>query len=374
MPNPPSDEEMHPALDYDRAVDTVRLSGPWSLGALAGHLDRLRPDLKRNAQSQNWDLRAVTALDSASAAILWRVWGLRRPAGLAVRDEHAVFFRRLADVSGQPAAKPQALLERFGAAIAARLSGFADHAAGMLTLIGQFVLDLGHLLGHPQHIPWREISAHITHTGTRAMPITALVGLLIGVVLSYLSAIQLKWFGAEAYIVDILGLSITRELGPLLAAILVAGRSGSAITAQLGIMRVTEELDALTALGISHSLRLILPRVLALAVTMPLLVVWTDATALLGGMLSARMDLDIGFLRFLAALPDALPIANFWIGVGKGVAFGVTIAIVASHYGLRVRPNTESLGRETTNAVVAAITLVILLDAVFAIAFRSIGF
>ena len=146
------------------------------------------------------------------------------------------------------------------------------------------VQDLWRFIRHPRTGPWREISANIYHSGFQALGITALVGFLIGVVLSYLSAQQLRMFGGDMYLVNILGMSVIRELGPLLAAILVAGRSGSSITAQLGVMRVTEELDAMLVMGISHGYRLIMPKVLALAISMPLLVVWTDAMALIGGM------------------------------------------------------------------------------------------
>jgi len=203
--------------------------------------------------------------------------------------------------------------------------------------------------------------------------ITALVGFLIGIVLSYLSALQLKIFGAEIYIIDILGLSIIRELGPLLAAILVAGRSGSAMTAQIGIMRVTEELDALSAMGISHSVRIILPNVAALTLIMPLISIWTDAAALIGGMFSAQNTLDISYQQFFFKLPDVVPLANVFIGIGKSAVFGLMIALIACHFGFRIKPNTESLGNETTNSVVAAITVVIMIDAVFAILFMGVG-
>ncbi|MDO9238799.1 MAG: ABC transporter permease, partial [Methylicorpusculum sp.] len=178
---------------------------------------------------------------------------------------------------------------------------------------------------------------------------------------------------AEIYIIDILGLSILRELGPLLAAILVAGRSGSAMTAQIGIMRVTEELDALSAMGISHSLRLIFPKVIALLVTLPLLTIWTDVAALLGGMLSANHQLDISMQQFFVRLPNSVPLVNIFIGLLKASVFGVLIALVACHFGFMIKPNTESLGNETTNSVVAAITIVIMTDAVFAILFMKVG-
>jgi phospholipid/cholesterol/gamma-HCH transport system permease protein len=247
------------------------------------------------------------------------------------------------------------------------------HIAGVVELLGQLCLDILYLVRNPREIPWREISANVYKTGVGAMPVTALVGVLIGVVLSYLSALQLKQFGADIYIINILGIGIMRELGPLLVAVLVAGRSGSAMTAQLGVMRVTEEIDALSVLGVSHSLRLVLPKVLALALTLPLLVLWTSAMALIGGMVSAQIELDISYGFFFDLLPKVVPIANLWIGLGKGLAFGIVVALVACHYGLRVRPNTESLSANTTASVVTAITAVIIVDALFAIAMRHIG-
>jgi phospholipid/cholesterol/gamma-HCH transport system permease protein len=184
----------------------------------------------------------------------------------------------------------------------------------VVTLLGQLIIDIGELLLRPGDIPWSEISITIYEAGVRALGITALVGFLIGIVLSYLSALQLKIFGAEIYIIDILGMSIIRELGPLLAAILVAGRSGSSMTAQIGIMRVTEELDALSAMGISHSLRLILPKVTALTIVLPLLSLWTSVMALIGGMFSAQNTLDISYQQFFHRLPDAVPLVNvfYW--------------------------------------------------------------
>jgi phospholipid/cholesterol/gamma-HCH transport system permease protein len=159
----------------------------------------------------------------------------------------------------------------------------------------------------------------------------------------------------------------------VLVALLVAGRSGSAMTAQLGVMRVTEEIDALATMGVSRSLRLVFPKVVALAFAMPLLVLWTTAIALIGGMVSAQLQLDISYGFFFHTLPKAVPAANLWIGLAKGVVFGILVALVACHFGLRVRPNTESLSANTTASVVTAITMVILADSVFAIATREIG-
>lgn len=197
---------------------------------------------------------------------------------------------------------------------------------------------------------------------------------LIGVVIAYLLALQLRQFGADAFIVDILGISLTRELGPLLAAILVAGRSGSAITAQIGVMRVNEELDAMRVMGIAHGYRLVLPRVMAMALAMPLVSLWTTLAALLGGVWASSMALDIAPAFFAETLPQAVDIANLWLGMGKSVVFGMSIALIGCYWGLWVKPNTESLGSGTTASVVTSITAVIVIDAVFAIIFRNVGF
>jgi phospholipid/cholesterol/gamma-HCH transport system permease protein len=205
------------------------------------------------------------------------------------------------------------------------------------------------------------------------MPVTALVGFLLGVTISYLSALQLKNFGADIFIVNILGISIVRELGPVLVAVLVAGRSGSSMTAQIGVMRVTEEIDALSTMGVSRTIRVVLPKVIGLTVAMPLIVLWASAVALFGGMLAAMLQLDLSMGYFFDNLPRALPVANLYIGLGKGLVFGFVISLVACYFGLHVKPNTESLSANTTSAVVTAITTVILVDAFFAVLTRHIG-
>jgi phospholipid/cholesterol/gamma-HCH transport system permease protein len=321
-----------------------------------------------------WDLTKIAALDHIGAQLLWNAWGKTLPPQLALAPQHADFFERLQQVGAlaPPATDTPRRLSLV--ALGMLVKNLFGHLYGFIALIGQLVMDIGQFATRPLLGPWKEISANIFHTGYQALGITALVGFLIGVVLSYLSAQQLHTFGGDVYLVNILGMSIIRELGPLLAAILVAGRSGSSITAQLGVMRVTEELDAMLVMGMPHGFRLIMPKVLALAVSMPLLVIWTDALALIGGMAAASVELNLSPSYFVQKLPDAVPIANYWIGLGKGVVFGSLIALVACHFGLRIKPNTESLGQGTTISVVSAITIVILADAVFAIIFSNVGY
>ena len=345
----------------------VNLAGPWHFAALEPRLASLNRSLFYLAAvpELQWDLHLVETLDVTSGAILWRHWG-RRLDHVRLRPEHEPLFERLARTP--PAGPPPRLpWTEPVAVLGSKTAEFSGQLLGMVAILGRLILDLAYVVTHPSRVPWREWSAGIHRAGVTALPITALVGFLIGVVLSYLSAQQLRTFGANVLIVNLIGISILRELGPLLAAILVAGRSGSAITAQIGMMRVTKELDALAVMGISPSLRLVLPRVLALACAMPLLVVWTDAMALWGGMIAADRELGIPPSLFLSKLPDVVPVSNLWIGVEKGVAFGVLIALIASHFGLRVEPNTQSLGAGTTRSVVTSITAVILADALFAI-------
>lgn len=354
----------------------LTLGGRWTLRTIAAAGEGWKRQLERQASRSDlsWNCLEIEALDSAGALLLWRLWGRRLPEMLLIQPAHLRIFERLvaapegtgrADVASGRAA----WLVKTGVVALA----LVRHVQDFTLLLGQLVLDFIHLLRHPADVPKREISANIFKSGVRAMPVTALVGFLIGVVLSYLSSLQLRQFGAEVFIVNILGLGIIRELGPVLVAVLVAGRSGSAMTAQLGTMRVTEEIDALATMGVPRSLRLIFPKVVALGTAMPLLVLWTTAIALVGGMVSAQWQLDIGYGFFFETLPRAVPVANLWIGLAKGVVFGIAIALVACHFGLRVQPNTESLSANTTASVVSAITVVILLDAVFAIATRNIG-
>lgn len=354
----------------------ARLAGTWTLAGLGREAAQLERELAVLAGDAGveWNLQHIAALDSLGAMLLWRAWGRRLPPRLDAPEAHREIFRRiLAAQAAREARPPPRSPYEWLIAVGVVVLDSARHVADLVALIGQLVLDLAHVGRHPGDLPWREISANLYKGGVLAMPVTALVGFLIGVVLSYLSALQLRSVGADVFIVNILGLGIIRELGPVLVAVLVAGRSGSAMTAQLGVMRVTEEIDALATMGVSRTLRLVLPKVAALALAMPLLVLWTSAVALVGGMVSAQIQIDIAYSFFIDQLPKVVPVANLWIGLAKGFAFGIIVAVIASHFGLRVRPNTESLSANTTASVVAAITAVILVDAVFAITTRSIG-
>jgi phospholipid/cholesterol/gamma-HCH transport system permease protein len=353
----------------------VRLLGEWTAAQFgrANLFGELRRALPRVTANQAWDLRDALLLDHVGAQLLWDHWGQRWPEQLELLPPQRAILERVAQFTTQRARRPRPTLWTMYLGFGAMLLRFGDHVKAFVQLIGQLTIDLRELVRAPHRAPWRDFSGHLYRIGATALPITALVGGLIGVVLAYLTAQQLRQFGADAYIVDILGIALVRELGPMLGAILIAGRSGSAITAQIGVMRVTDELDAMRVMGISHTYRLVMPRAMALAIAMPLISGWTTVTGLIGGMIAADLSLGISPLFFLKALPSAVRVSNLVLGMSKSVVFGILIALIGCHFGLRVQPNTQSLGQGTTASVVTAITVVILVDALFAILFSNVG-
>jgi phospholipid/cholesterol/gamma-HCH transport system permease protein len=347
----------------------LAMSNPSTWSALSSNLDGVPPK-----DDRAWDLRPIEQLDHIGAQLLWNHWRQTWPAQLEMASQHKAVLDQVAQYTCSPPAEA-------GLTLTDRIRAFVHYGPRMmvvardfLRLIGQLTLDIAKLIRAPHRGPWRDFSGHLYQFGTTALPITALVGLLIGVVLAYLTSQQLRQYGAETFIVNILGLSLIRELGPVLAAVLIAGRSGSAITAQIGVMRVTEELDAMRVMGIPHGFRLVMPRVLALAIAMPLISMWTSMAALFGGMLAADLALDISPAYFMSALPRAVPLSNLWLAMSKSAVFGILIALIGCYFGMKVKPNTESLGRGTTSSVVTSITIVILVDALFAVLFKGIGF
>lgn len=354
------------------------LRGVWTAQSLAKpvHWNNLQIDLRslpNAAEAISWDLSHVEALDHIGAQLLWNTWQRQWPAHLQASAAQRAMLERIARFSTPPPP-----LERLGwrekyLRLGAWVMRREEHILGALHLVGQLFIDLLRLLKDPRNGPWRDVSGNLYRIGATALPITALVGFLIGVVLAYLMAQQLRQFGADTFIVNILGVALIRELGPVLAAVLIAGRSGSAITAQIGVMRVTEELDAMKVMGIPRGFRLVLPRALALLIAMPLIAVWTTLAALLGGILASDIVVGLSPAYFVTALARAVQVSNLWLALGKSAVFGVMIALIACHYGLRVQPNTQSLGEGTTASVVTSITMVILVDALAAVVFKGIG-
>ena len=375
----PADET--PRITRQTAPDgtVLVLSGGWTAARLAQATvwPRIESELvvccAPGTENWHWDLTGLQRLDHTGAQVLWNAWGRRWPQRLAVAPTQRSMLTRVETFTRAPPKPSRTTLWQLFLALGALVWLVLDDLKSAVRLAGQLALDFIKLAAAPSKGPWRDVSGHLYRIGATALPITALVGFLIGVVLAYLMSQQLRQFGADAFIVNILGVALIRELGPVLAAILIAGRSGSSITAQIGVMRVTEELDAMRVMGIAKGYRLVLPRAIAMAIAMPLLTVWTTLAALLGGMLASDLVMGVTPAYFFEALPGAVQISNLWLAVGKSVVFGLFIALIGCHFGLRVKPNTESLGRGTTASVVISITMVILVDALFAVVFKDIG-
>lgn len=242
-----------------------------------------------------------------------------------------------------------------------------------ISFIGETFTSLFHYVTHPSSIRFKAIIKNIEEAGVRALPIVALTSFLIGVVLAYQSAVQLEKFGANIFIVDLISISVTRELAPLITAIVVAGRSGSSYTAQIGAMKITEEIDAMKTMSFNPFRFLVMPRIIALMIAMPLLIFFADIVGIFGGMFISEIHLSLSYSEFINRLHIALDVKHFWIGILKGPFFAWLIAAVACFRGFQVSRNTESIGRYTTISVVNAIFLVIACDAVFSVIFTELG-
>ncbi len=248
------------------------------------------------------------------------------------------------------------------------------HGRGVIVFLGRIATVVGEAFRRPQALRVSSIVRHIYETGITAIPIVSLIAFLISVIVAYLGAQQLSRFGADIFVVDLVTIAVLREMGVLLTAIIVAGRSGSAFAAEIGVMQLNEETDALRAMGMSPIELLVVPRVLALIVVLPLLTVIADAMGLAGGGLLSLINLHIPLPQFTARMRESLSHTTFWAGLVKAPVFAILIAMVGTYRGMQVRDSARELGRLTTVAVVQSIFMVILADALFAVLFVQINF
>jgi phospholipid/cholesterol/gamma-HCH transport system permease protein len=356
----------------------VSLAGSLLVGAVDAVLAKLAPVSGAGEGEVVIDLGGLDALDTAGA---WTIVELKRRLageGVEVRVEGAGEARRtLLD----------AVERSFPAEIVpAPRPGFADWLAGvgaatvggvrlsleLLAFLGAIIATLGGALIRPWRLRLTSLVYHMQEAGLNAVPIVALMAFLIGVVLAFQGASQLRQFGAEVFVVDLIAISILRELGILLTAIIVAGRSASAFTAAIGSMKMREEIDAMRTLGLDPLEVLVVPRVLALILTLPLLGVVADMAGLVGGAAMAWIELDVSPGMFMARLQEGTDIWQYAIGIIKAPFFALIIGLIGCYEGMKVEGNAESLGRNTSASVVLAIFLVIVADAMFSIFFAIV--
>jgi len=251
----------------------------------------------------------------------------------------------------------------------------AAQGIALLGFIGECAIALGAGLAHPRRLRWRPILYNMRTAGFDALPIVGLLSFLLGIVVAYQGADQLRQYGANIFVADLVGLSMLREFAPLITAIIIAGRSGSAYAAQIGSMAVGEELDAMRTIGIAPLDMLVTPKLIALVIVLPLLTVFADVLGVFGGMIMARQQLGVGFGEFLDRFVKAVSVTAYMVGIGKAPVFAAIIAVVGCFQGFRAKGGTggaDSVGRQTTRAVVQSIFLVIVADALFSIAFSTL--
>lgn len=324
------------------------------------------------------DLTGVSRIDGACMALLTQLRSELRARG--VRCEFvggSGEVGRIVDLYGgrkktrQKRARRQPLsaVEQVGNATLAVLAEVRQ----ILDFIGQLALSTAHVIRHPSRLNLRDVTLTMERAGADAAPIVLLINFLMGFVMAYQSSAQLKQFGANIYVADLVGVSMTRELGPLMMAIIICGRSGAAFAAELGTMKVSEEVDALRTLGFLPLPFLVIPRMLGLILVAPVLVLLSDAIGILGGALVAMLTLDIGPTTFVIQLQSAVKASDVISGLVKGMVFCGTIALIACQQGLATSGGAEGVGRRTTSAVVSILFSIIVLDAVFTVVLGVFG-
>jgi phospholipid/cholesterol/gamma-HCH transport system permease protein len=356
----------------------LSLSGDWSLAGIAqieAQLNHLPAALHGNLVC-DWSAARMPGIGPAWALLL-------KLAAMGANVSHTGnpphFLQLLLKLNAdrhalQAAASPDHSIEGGLGALGRWAILQGTHARGVLDFFGRMVTVLGQAVSRPRALRVSSVARHIYETGITAIPIVSLIAFLISVIVAYLGAQQLSRFGADIFVVDLVTIAVLREMGVLLTAIIVAGRSGSAFAAEIGVMQLNEETDALRAMGMNPIELLVVPRILALVIVLPCLTVIADAMGLAGGGLLSLVNLHIPLPQFTSRLRESLSPTTFWAGLVKAPVFALLIAMVGTYRGMQVRESARELGRLTTVAVVQSIFLVILADALFAVLFVQIRF
>jgi phospholipid/cholesterol/gamma-HCH transport system permease protein len=360
------------SVSYEASTQQLICQGNWDIS----NLSKLKLSLQQITWPTSGDLTIdgsnINTMDSAGAWLL-TTWQARlAKKGLKVHlqhfaDEHQ---KLISIIQGQmkhegELPKPVALgyLPLIGKNTIDQLRGFNEY----LVFVGQLSYEAVRVAFHPVHWRLNSLTSVVYRNGYQALPIVALLSFMIGVVLTYQMGLQLKNYGANIYIVDLLGLAVLREFGPLLTAIMVAGRTGSAYTAQLGMMKINQEIDALNTLGVTPAELLLLPRIVGLVIALPLLAMWSNVFGVFGGMVMANNMLNITWYDFLERFPQVVTLKSLLIGLGKTPVFALIIASTGCFQGMQVEGSADSVGKNTTRSVVLAIFFIIVADAAFSV-------
>jgi len=364
------------SIHYDSEKRQFNCRGDWDLA----HLPHLQTFIANIPWPRAGEItvngESVCKMDSAGAWLIVQLQHNLKKKGLHVLLTHFpdesqkllhIIEKKMSDETTLPEVKKTNLFSIVGASTVVQLAEFQEY----LVFVGRLTYEALRLILYPTHWRWKSLASVLYRTGYQGLPIIALLSFLIGVVLTYQMGLQLRNYGANIYIVDLLGLSVLREFAPLITAIMVSGRTGSAFTASIGMMKLNQEIDALTTLGVTPAELLLLPRIIGLFISLPLLTMWSDIFGVLGGMVMSNTMLGITWYDFLHRFPHVIPLRSFIIGIGKAPVFALIIASIGCFQGVQVKNSADSVGLNTTRSVVLAIFFIIVADAIFSIIFSK---
>lgn len=359
-------------VEGDDGGNVLVLSGPFLVSTI-GQVDH---DLRAlDGQITKVDLSAISEIDTVGA---WVACSISREfnadlTGASPRAERLIEALKDTGSKEEIGAPRLPVFESVPEAIGQKMLNARKGVYGVVGFLGALLLSIGSLIRHPKRFRWLALVRQLELVGISALPIVGLMSFLIGIVIAQQGAVQLAQFGAETLTVNLVGRITLRELGVLMTAIMVAGRSGSAFAAQIGTMRLTEEVDAMQTIGISPMEALVVPRIMAAVLMMPLLGFYAAAVAIIGGAVVGQFMLGIPFWTFLSRIQDVVPIYDLWVGLLKAPVFGLIVALAGCYHGMQVKGNSEDVGLRTTMAVVTGIFAVIVIDAFFAVFFTKVG-
>ena len=346
-------------------------TGKWTLKSLA----KIRKQLSKVPYDKEivWDLSQVDDFDSAGVLLFMEFYEFFKQnvkVELSGYNQNQKEMYRLLHKSYANTVLPKEdnILNKLGK----KVYDFYMDIKDFVKFLGELFYSLYHSLLNPSNIRFKETIYHIHKSGFDALIIIGLTSFLVGMVIAYQGSVQLAKFGADMFIVDTVAISIVRELGPMITAIVIAGRSGSAYTAEIGAMKITEEIAAMRTMGFDPYAFLVLPRIFALIIALPLLIFFSDIMGIFGGMMAAHMQLGISFAQFTERLYEVLEVKHYILGMLKGPVFAFIIAAVGCFRGMQVSDNTESIGLHTTASVVNSIFLVIAFDALFSVIYTEL--
>ena len=347
----------------------ITSSGEWTVK----HIPEIEKMLSKISKDKNiyWDVSDISKFDSSGILILIKFKSIFKHVEFIGFSKKQKEMYDILNTDNKKSKRKEEL--NLFQSVGKKTVSFLDDLNAFSIFIGHVFSSILYNIFHPKNIRIKEMTYHIQKSGMDALFIIALTSFLIGMVIAYQGAVQLSKFGADIFIVDTVGISIVRELGPMITAIVIAGRSGSAYTAEIGAMKITEEISAMKTMGFDTFNFLVLPRIFALMIALPLLIFIADIMGIFGGMVAAQLQLNISFTQFTERLSEVLELKQFFLGMIKAPVFAFVIAGIGCFRGLLVSDNTESLGQQTTLSVVNGIFLVIAFDAVFSIIYTGFG-